>query len=128
MSTARWIDAVMGVLFAVFGIWGLIPAAGGTVLGLFPVNAAMCVIALVAAAMLLYGIVSTATAKSVAATVGMVFGLVGIVGLFSRDLFGLIPTSGWNIALILVSAALLLYDWLGTPGENTTTAGRTPLR
>lgn len=128
MSTARWIDAVMGALFAVFGLWGLIPAAGGVVLGLFPVNTAMCVIALTAAAVLLYGAVDTGTAKSVAASVGTVLALTGIVGLFSRDLFGLIPASGWNIGLFLASAALLFYDWLGTPNEDTGMAGRMPLR
>jgi len=128
MSTARWIDVVMGVIFAVFGLWGLIPAAGGMVLGLFPVNTAMCVIALIAAAVLFYGAVDLSAAKSVAGSVGIVFGLAGVVGLFSRDLFGLIPASGWNIGLFLVSAALLVYDWLGTPEEDNTLAGRTPLR
>lgn len=128
MSTARWIDAVMGVVFALFGLWGLIPAAGGMVLGLFPVNTAMCIIALIAAAVLFYGAVDRSTAKSMAGTVGMIFGLAGIVGLFSRDLFGLIPASGWNIGLFLVSAALLVYDWLGTPDEDASLVGRTPLR
>ncbi len=128
MSTARWIDAVMGVVFAVFGLWGLIPAAGGMVLGLFPVNTAMSMIALIAAAVLLYGAVSTDTAKSMAGTVGVIFGLAGVVGLFSRNLFGLIPASGWNISLFLVAAALLFYDWLGTPDEDASLASRTRLR
>ena len=127
MSTARWIDAVMGTLLIVFGIWGVIPAAGSVVLGLFPVNTALCVITLVAGGVLLYGAVSTPIAKSVAGTIGIVFGLAGIVGLFSHTLFGLIPNSGWNIGLLLVSAALLLYDWLGTREELGTPA-RTPLR
>lgn len=122
MSAARWIDAVMGVLFVVFGIWGLL-AAGGLAFGLFPVNTAMGVLAMLAGCVLMYGAVSTATAKSVAAAVGIVLGLAGIVGLFSRDLFGLIPNSGWNIGLFLASGALLLYDWLGTPDDAD--AGRT---
>lgn len=70
MSKAGRIDALMGIVFAMFGVWGLIPAAGGTVLGLFPVNTAMCVIALVAAAVLFYGAVSTVTARTVARSVG----------------------------------------------------------
>ncbi len=111
MSTARWIDAVVGVLFVIFGIWGLV-STNGLAFWVFPVNVALAAIAIIAGVALLYGTVSTPTAKSVAGTVGLLLGLAGVIGLFSQGLFGLIPASAWNIGLLLVSAALLLYDWL----------------
>ncbi|WP_412030420.1 hypothetical protein [Deinococcus yunweiensis] len=126
MSTARWIDAIMGVLFIAFGVWGLFPAAAGMVLGVFPVTVPMGSLAILAGAVLLSGIVSTSTAKTVAGSVGIILALVGAVSLFS-DLFGLVPSSGWNSGLLLGSAALLLYDWLGTP-DDASTVGRTPVR
>lgn len=125
MSTARWIDAIMGVLFVAFGVWGVLPAAGGMVLGLFPVSTPMGILAMIAGAFLLFGIVSTSAAKTVAGSVGVVLALVGGVSIFS-DLFGVVPSSGWNTALLLVSAALLLYDWLGLPDDAA--PGRTPIR
>lgn len=116
MSTARWIDAVMGVLFVIFGIWGLV-SANGLAFWVFPVNVALGAAAIVAGIALLYGTVSTPAAKSAAGTVGLLFGLAGVIGLFSPGLFGLIPASAWTIGLLLVSAALLLYDWLAVSAD-----------
>jgi hypothetical protein len=128
MSAARWIDVVMGGVLAVFGIWGLIPAAGGMVFGVFQAGTLMSVIALIAAAILLYGAAGSGRAHTAAATVGTVFALGGILALFSRDLFGLMPLNGWTIGLLLVSAALLYYDWLGTSEEGAAPSSSTPLR
>lgn len=117
MSTARWIDLIVGIIFVVIGIWGLVPVASGSVLGLMPVNTLLAIVALVAGGVLLYGASSVDAARPTAGVVGIILAVIAILGLFSRDLFGLAPLNGWSLALFVVAAIALIYDWLGTPGE-----------
>ena len=115
MSTARWIDLVMGLLFVVLGVWGLVPAAGGMILGVLPMTTGLSIAALIAGAVLLFGAVSAEAAHGSAALMSVTFALVALLGLVSPTLFGLTVLNGWSIGLLAVSAALLFYDWLATP-------------
>ena len=128
MSTARWITFFMGLLFAALGIWGLIPAAGDVLLGVFAVNTALCVTALVIAALLLYGTLNAGANQTIAGSLGLLLVLIGAAGLLSSDLFGLMPMNGWNIGLFLGAGSVLIIDWLSPPAAQVNGTGRRPLR
>lgn len=115
MSTGRWITFFMGLLFAALGIWGLIPAAGGVLLGVFAVNTALCVTALAIAALLLYGTLNAGANQTIAGSMGLLLVLMGVAGLLTNDLFGLMPMNGWNIGLFLGTGSVLIIDWLSPP-------------
>lgn len=114
MSVARWIDVILGTLFVVLGIWGLL-LGSAPVLGVLPFNVLLGTGIIIAGTLLLVGATSTETARSAAGLVGVVFALAGLTGIFSQTLFGLIPGSAWTIGLLLVTGAVLLYDWLAVP-------------
>ncbi|MBF6594270.1 MAG: DUF4383 domain-containing protein [Thermaceae bacterium] len=115
MSTARTIDLWTGLGFALLGLLGLFSATGGYVLGVISTTSAMAMTYLLTAAVLLYGYFSSdQTAHAVSAVLGLIYAALGIIGFFSASFLGL-PTAGWNIVLNLIAAAVLVYDWLGTP-------------
>lgn len=123
MSTARWIDITLGALLVMLGIWGLM-LAGPPSFGVFPFNTLSGAVILIAGTVLLGGAVDTETAKSAAGLIGVVLALTGVTGLFSQLLFGLVPPSAWTTWLLILSGALLLYDWLDAPDPHRPERGR----
>lgn len=119
MSTARIIAlsaAAAFLLLAILGFFAL-PAVG-TLFGVFPMNTALKVVYLLTGLLLAYGGLSTELAHGISAVVGVVYLLLGVLGFFTPDLFGLMPIHGANIALHLLAGGLLFYDWLGTPSST----------
>lgn len=123
MSTARWTDITLGALLVMLGIWGLM-LAGPPSFGVFPFNTLSGAVILIAGTVLLGGAVDTETAKSAAGLIGVVLALTGVTGLFSQLLFGLVPPSAWTTWLLILSGALLLYDWLDAPDPHRPERGR----
>ncbi|WP_027891251.1 DUF4383 domain-containing protein [Calidithermus chliarophilus] len=115
MFNARTIDLWTGLVFVALGVLGLFFTQNGLLLGFLPTNIGMQIVYLLTGGVLLYAFYNgVATAHAVSALVGIVYAALGVLGLFMPSFLGL-PTNGWNIAVNLIAAAVLIYDWLGTP-------------
>lgn len=121
MSIPRIVVLVFGVVYVLVGVVGFIPAiteevsghdgmdsATGMVLGIFPVNVVHNIVHLAIGAFLLWGATATSAALLAARVVGVVYLLVGVLGFITPDAFGLMPIGGPDIALHLITAAILL--------------------
>lgn len=128
MSNTQKFTRVFGAVYLLVGILGFIPAVGGStsqevhkLLGIFGVNVLHNIVHLGVGAAFVAGSVSDSAARTVAVVIGLVYLLVGIVGIFSlQSLLGI------NVAddgLHLGTAALSLYFGLsGKTAANTSTA------
>jgi hypothetical protein len=134
MGIARTVALILGVVYVLVGVLGFIPgitaqggdfadmpSASGAILGIFPVNVLHNVVHLAIGAALLYGSTSTPLAIVVSRVIGVVYLLVGVIGFFSADTFGLMPIGGADILLHLASAAVLLYIGFMAPGAEART-------
>lgn len=120
MSLARTVALVLGVVYVIVGVLGFIPdlvtgaapenmpSADGNLLGIFPVNAVHNVVHLVIGAALLYGATGTAAAILVSRVVGIVYIVVGLLGIPFPNGFDLLPLGGADILLHLATGAVLL--------------------
>ena len=102
---------LVGLLgFAVTGGVGFVATKGGLLLGIFEVNPLHNIAhLLIGAALLIAGLTRVAAAKAVNTTVGAVYLLVGIVGLFLLSSpLNIIALNGPDNVLHLASAVLLL--------------------
>lgn len=130
MSLARTIVLIFGAVYVLIGVLGFIPgiAQEGTatgqpsttalLLGIFPINLLHNVVHLVLGAALLYGATSTAAAIAMARGVGVVLLLVGVLGIFVPDTFGLMPIGGADIFLHLGTALVLLVVGFALPADD----------
>ena len=121
MSLARIVTLVFGAVYVLVGVLGFLgdpivaegshpdmQSATGNLLGIFPINAIHNVVHLLIGAALLYGSTAHDRAIAVARAVGVVYLLVGLLGIFAPDTFGIMPIGGADIGLHLASAAILL--------------------
>jgi hypothetical protein len=109
---------VFGIVYVLVGVLGFVGplAPGGTLLGLFGVNPLHNLVHLVIGVLLLFGSTSPANAKSINLAVGIVYLLVGLLGLLGILLPGLINNNPPDTVLHLVSGVLALY--FGTAGAG----------
>ncbi len=121
---AKTVALIFGIVYTLVGILGFVPSltAGGTLLG-FPINTLDNIVHLIIG---VAGLVM-ARAEGNAATYCKIFGVVllflGLLGFVTPNFFGLIPIGGRDIALHLISGAILAYA--GFTARTTTTAGAT---
>ncbi|MBA3431383.1 MAG: DUF4383 domain-containing protein [Actinobacteria bacterium] len=127
-SPARMYAKVVGVIVLLVGVVGLVvgdPEDG--LLGLFNVDLAEDIVHLATGGLLAYvGFSGTNEAvKTVVTVLGVVYLLVGLIGFFSPELFGLIPNE-YNVAdniLHLALGALALLAVSGAAGgQRSSTA------
>ena len=110
------IAAVFGVIFILAGLAGFTPAGMGMIrmdhgehllLGLFPVNALHNTVHIA------FGIWGLWASRSVVRSLVYAFGsgaaylVLGILGIFTGSLFGVVPIGGWDVHLHLVIAVAL---------------------
>jgi len=109
---------VFGIVYVLIGVLGFVGplASGGLLLGLFGVNPLHNLIHLVIGALLLFGSTSPANAKTINLAAGIVYLLVGLLGLLGILLPGLINNNPPDTVLHLVSGILALY--FGTAGAG----------
>ena len=120
MSPTRAVVGVLGAVYVLVGILGFLgdpivmegshadmPSASGDLLGIFPINAIHNIVHLLIGAILLYGATSVGTAVMVARGVAITYAIVGVLGLFAPDTFGLMPIGGADVFLHLATAAVL---------------------
>jgi hypothetical protein len=112
---------LVGLLgFAVTGGVGFAATKGGLLLGLFEVNPLHNVAhLLIGLALLVAGLKGVAAARSTNTTIGAVYLLLGIVGLFILDSsVNILALNGADNGLHFVSAILLLAVGLGADRAN----------
>ena len=120
MSPTRAIVGILGAVYLVVGILGFfgdpivvtgshpdMPSATGDLLGIFPINVVHNVVHLLIGAILLYGATSVDMAILVARGIAVTYAVVGLLGIFAPDTFGLMPIGGNDIWLHLATAAVL---------------------
>ena len=73
------------------------PSATGDLLGIFPINVVHNVVHLLIGAILLYGATSVDMAILVARGIAVTYAVVGLLGIFAPDTFGLMPIGGNDI-------------------------------
>jgi hypothetical protein len=128
-SPARLYAKIVGVVVLLVGVVGLImgdPEDG--LLGLFNVDIVEDIIHLATGGLLTYvGFAGTNRAvKSVVTVLGVVYLLVGVIGFFVPELFGLIPHE-YSLAdniLHLTLGALALFAVLGNSAKESNAAPR----
>lgn len=120
MGIARIAAAVFGVIYLVAGVAGFV-ANTSPLFGLFPVNLLHNVVHVVLGAILIYGMMSTSAALMATRLVGAVLLVLGVLGFFVPEGFGLVPIGGSDVWLHLGSAVVLLGVGFLT-GEEPATA------
>ncbi|MEO7296693.1 MAG: DUF4383 domain-containing protein [Candidatus Limnocylindria bacterium] len=130
MGLARLVALVSGAVFVLVGILGFIPGispmadmvqgmevADAAVLGLVPVNFVANIVHIVLGAVLLYASMNTATAITVLKVFGVAYLLLGIIGLFAPEGFGIMPLGGGEMIVHFLTAVVFLVVGFMMPGE-----------
>jgi hypothetical protein len=100
------------------------PSASGDLLGIFPINAIHNVVHLAIGAILLYGATASDRAVFVARAIAVTYAVVGLLGFFAPDTFGLMPIGGNDVWLHLATAAVLYgVTFLEPPREDVRAHG-----
>jgi hypothetical protein len=109
MGLNRTVAAIFGVVYLIVGAYGFIGAGDDNMLiGLFEVNALHNIVHVVIGLVLLWGAMSTPMAVMMNRVVGIVLIALGILGIFVENPLDLIPISGNDVWLHLVSGVILL--------------------
>lgn len=129
MSLPRIVVLIFGAVYVLVGVLGFVavqggppegmPSADGLLVGIFPVNEVHNIVHLLIGAVLLYGATSTPAALNVARGVGILYLILGVVGIINADGFGIVPLGGPDIFLHFATAVvLLLVGFMGTTDDR----------
>ena len=106
MGLNRTVAAIFGVVYLVAGIAGFI--LDSPLFGLFPVNALHNIVHVVLGAILIWGMMNTASAILANRWVGVLLIVLGVVGIFAgTSLDNLVPLGGNDVWLHLASGVVL---------------------
>jgi Domain of unknown function (DUF4383) len=108
---------IIGAVYVLVGILGFIRplAPGGKLLSVFGINPLHNIVHLVVGALLLFGSTSAANARIINLIVGIVYLLVGLLGLFNVLVPSLIANNSPDTGLHLVTGILaLIFATVGT--------------
>ncbi|HKQ94810.1 MAG TPA: DUF4383 domain-containing protein [Aestuariivirgaceae bacterium] len=124
MADTRTACIVLGVVFIVVGLLGFIPNPLVSADGLFAVNGAHNLVHLISGLALLIGALALNQARTTLWVVGIVYGLVALLGLFSGDmLLGFIHINTADRLLhIALTIVLLGAAWSLPEKAATSTA------
>ena len=113
---------VFGAIYLLAGVAGFLPFLGGSftqtssaLFNIFQVNLLHNLVHVVIGIAGLAAASSLANARTYCRTVGVILLLLGVSGIFVAQPFGLINIGGLDIALHLVSGALLAYFGFAAP-------------
>jgi hypothetical protein len=114
---------IFGAVYVLVGVLGFIGqlTPDGKLLGIFGINPLHNIVHLAVGALFLVGSTSAALAKTINLIIGVVYLLVGVLGLISVVVPGLIANNGPDTGLHLVTGALALYFGIAG-GRSTVTA------
>ena len=117
MGLNRTVAAIFGVVYIVAGVAGFI--LDSPLFGIFEVNVLHNVVHVLLGAILVWGMMNTASAILANRWVGVVLLVLGVVGIFVPEGFGLVPLGGNDVWLHLASGVVLAgVSFMG--GETAT--------
>jgi len=115
-STVQMVALVFGAIYLAVGILGFLPFLGGSItltntklLGLFNINLLHNLVHVVIGIAGLAAVTSIPNARRFCQVVGVVLLLLGVLGVFVANPLGLLYIGGLDIALHLVTGAVLAY-------------------
>lgn len=121
-STVQMVALVFGAIYLVAGVLGFLPFLGGSytmtdhaLLGIFQVNLLHNLVHIVIGIAGLAAAASLANSRTFCQVVGVILLLLGVLGVFVAKPFGLLGIGGLDIALHLVSGAVLAYFGFAAP-------------
>jgi hypothetical protein len=132
-TTVQWVALAFGLLYLAVGILGFIgPLIGAssfitlsqdrhTLLGIADINLLHNLVHVVIGVAGLAAVSSVANSRSFCKLVGVILLLLGLLGIFVPNLLGLIPLGGGDIAIHLLSGAVLAYFGFVAPVSLRTT-------
>jgi len=113
---AKTTALIFGIIYTLVGILGFVGGVGGTaamqptmLLNLFPINLLHNIVHLVIgiAGLLVAG--NEGNAASYLKIFGWILILIGIVGIFWKNPFGILPIGGIDVALHLITGVIFAY-------------------
>jgi hypothetical protein len=115
-STVQMVALLFGAIYLAAGVLGFLPFLGGSVtmtnsklLGLFNINLLHNLVHIVIGIAGLAAAASLANSRRFCQVVGLILMLLGVIGVFVANPLGLLYIGGLDIALHLVSGAILAY-------------------
>ena len=121
-STVQMVALVFGAIYLAAGVLGFLPFLGGSysltdhaLLGIFQVNLLHNLVHIVIGIAGLAAAASMANSRTFCQVVGVILLLLGVLGVFVAKPFGLLDIGGLDIALHLVSGAVLTYFGFAAP-------------
>jgi Domain of unknown function (DUF4383) len=121
-TTVQIVALAFGVIYLAAGILGFLPFLGGSytqtnsaLLGIFQINLLHNLVHVVIGIAGLAAASSTANSRTYGQIVGVLLLLLGVIGVFSANPLGLVYLGGLDIALHLVSGAVLAYFGFAAP-------------
>lgn len=131
VSLVRLVALIFGVVFVLAGLAGFIPGithqmdsvqgmevADGAVLGLVPVNAVANVVHLVIGVVLIAASRTHSLALNAVRFFGFAYALLAVIGIAAPEGFGLLPLGGVELAIHILTAAVLLFVGFVNPGHE----------
>jgi uncharacterized protein DUF4383 len=115
-SIVQTVALVFGIVYLAVGVFGFLPFLGGSytqtpnnLLGLVPINLLHNIVHLVIGIAGIAAASSWARSRNYLQIFGIVLLLLGVAGTFVNNPLGLVPIGGFDIAIHLVTGAILAY-------------------
>ena len=117
-TPAQLFALVFGIVYILVGVLGFIPplTPNSAMLGIFGINPLHNVAHLIVGALWVFGSTSPANAKTINLVIGVVYLLLGVLGLLGLVVPALLNNNPADTGLHLVSGAVALY--FGTAGAG----------
>ena len=127
-STVQMVALLFGAIYLAAGVLGFLPFLGGSytmtnhaLLGIFNINLLHNLVHIVIGIAGLAAAASVANSKTFCQVVGVILLLLGVLGVFVAKPLGLVDIGGLDIALHLVSGAILAYFGFAAPVSTRST-------
>jgi hypothetical protein len=115
-STPQVVALVFGSVYLAVGVLGFLPFLGGSytqtpnnLLGLVPINLLHNIVHLIIGVGGIAAAATVANSRMFLKTFGIVLLALGVVGILVQNPFGLVPIGGFDVAIHLVTGAVLTY-------------------
>ena len=115
-STPQVVALVFGAVYLAVGVLGFLPFLGGSytqtpnnLLGLVPINLLHNIVHLIIGVAGIAAAATVANSRMYLKTFGIVLLALGVVGIFVQNPFQLVPIGGFDVAIHLVTGAVLTY-------------------
>ncbi len=121
-STVQMVALLFGAIYLAVGILGFLPFLGGSytltnhaLLGIFQINLLHNLVHVVIGIAGLAAAASVANSRTFCQVVAVILLLLGVLGVFVANPLGLLNIGGLDIALHLLSGAVLAYFGFAAP-------------